>query len=56
MSGPVHTVFTVTGTFTDGLNSTMHVRLTEFPLVIIPGGLLVTVTVGVGTRNKKKSC
>ena len=30
-SGPVHTVLTRTGTFTDGLNSTVQVRVTSDP-------------------------
>ena len=53
-SGPVHTVFTVTGTSTDESNTTVQVRVT----VAIPTGLtangldwsLVTVTeLGAGT-------
>ena len=53
LSGPVHTVFTVTGTSTDGLNSTVQVRVTSLPTVMIPGGLLVTLTVGVGTTQRE---
>ena len=30
-AGPVHIVFTVTGTSTDGLNSTVQVRVTSDP-------------------------
>ena len=52
-AGPVHTVFTVTGTSTDGLNSTVQVRVTELPAVMTPDGLLVMLTVGVGTTETK---
>ena len=50
-SGPVHTVFTVTGTSTAGLNSTVHVKVTSDPtgrmgLVL----LLVTITDKAGTE------
>ena len=48
----LHVVFTVTETPTDGLNSTVQVRVTELPAVIIPGGLLVMLTVGVGTSHR----
>ena len=54
-AGPVHTVFTVTGTSTDGLNSTVQVRMTELPTVMMPDGLLVILTVGVGTKPKENS-
>ena len=48
-AGPLHTVSTATGTSTDGLNSTVHVRLGEDPAIIVPtGGVTVTV-VGAGT-------
>lgn len=43
-AGPVHTVFTVTGTSTAGLNSTVQVRLGEEPTIIVPTGV-VTITV-----------
>ena len=51
-AGPVNTVFTVIGTSTDGLNSTfvLQVRVTDLPTVMIPGGLLMTATAGVGTE------
>ena len=53
-AGPVHTMFTVTGTSTAGLNSTVQVRLTLDP--IGRTGLtrsLVTVTeTGSGTISK----
>ena len=45
-SGPVHTVFTVTETFTAELNTTVQVRVTVDPTAIV---LLLMVTVGVGT-------
>ena len=53
-AGPVHTVFKVIGTSTDGLNSTVtvQVRVTVDPMVIIPVGLLVMLTVGVGTKQR----
>ena len=55
LSGPVHTVFTVTGTSTDGLNSTVQVRVTlADPIGRTANGLawsLVTLTeVGAGTK------
>ena len=50
LSGPVHTVFTVTGTSTDGSNTTAQVRVRELPAVMIPVGLLVTVILGAGTK------
>ena len=49
ISGPVHTVFTVTGTSPNGLNSTVQVRVTELPTVMMPVGSLVILTVGKGT-------
>ena len=54
-AGPLHTVSTVTGTSTDGLNSTVQVRLGEDPAIIIPtGGVRVTVTdVGAGTEERQ---
>ena len=53
-AGPVHTVFKVTGTSTDGLNSTVtvQIRVTVDPMVIIPVGLLVMLMVGVGTKQR----
>ena len=56
-AGPVHTVFTVTGTSTDELNSTVQVRATSVPAVMIPGGLLVILTfegVGTGEGERKR--
>ena len=50
--GEVHTMFTVTGTFTAVLNSTVQVRLEEDPAIIMPGGITLTV-VGVGTEERK---
>ena len=52
-AGPVHSVFTVTGTSTDGLNSTVHVRVTEPRGGMTLVGLLVIMRVGEGTREKK---
>ena len=51
LSGPVHTVFTVTGTSTIGLEliPTVQIRETELPLAMNPFRLLVAVTIGVGT-------
>ena len=40
-AGPVHTVFTVTGTSTAGLNITVQVRVTADPTAMV---LLVIVT------------
>ena len=53
-SGPVHTVFTVTGTSTDGLNSTVQVKITELPAVMAEG-MLVMLTVRDGTGEEKSS-
>ena len=50
--GPVHTVFTVTGTSTDVLNSTVQVKITEPPTVMVDG-LLAMSTVGVGTESEQ---
>ena len=50
-AGPVHTVVTVTGTSTVGLNSTLQVRVTADPTAMVP---LVMVTVGVGTRGEEE--
>ena len=52
-AGPVHSVFTVTGTSTDESNTTVHVRMTELPGGMTPVGLLVILRVGEGTREKK---
>ena len=53
LAGPVHTVFTVTGTSTDALNTTVQVRVTVAPIGLTANGLewsLVTLTdVGAGT-------
>ena len=45
---------TVTRTFTDGLNTSVQVRVTEVPTVMMPGGLLSILTVGHGTRHEKR--
>ena len=48
-AGPVHTVFTVTGTSTAGLNSTVQVRLGEDPAIIVSTGGETSTVVGAGT-------
>ena len=48
-AGPLHIVSTVTGTSTDGLNSTVQVRLGEDPAIIVPSGGVTVTTVGAGT-------
>ena len=50
-AGPVHTVFTVTGTFTAELNSTVQVRLGEDPAIIASTGGVTTTKVGAGTEG-----
>ena len=52
-AGPVHTVFTVTGISTDGLNSTVQVRVTEPPTTMVPAWLLVILTAGDGTAREE---
>ena len=48
-AGPLHTVSTVTGTSTDGLNSTVQVRLGEDPaIIVLEGGVSITA-IGDGT-------
>jgi hypothetical protein len=47
-SGPVHSVFTVTGTSTAGLNSTVQVRVILAP-AITPSGAMIVTAVGAGT-------
>ena len=52
-AGPLHTVSTVTGTSTDGLSSTVQVRLGEDPAIIVPsGGVTVTLKVA-GTEERQ---
>ena len=52
-AGPLHTVSTVTGTSTDGLNSTVQVRLGEDPAIIVPTeGVTVTLD-GAGTEERQ---
>ena len=48
-AGPVHTVFTITGTFTAGLNSTVQVRLGEDPAIIVSTDRVTITEVGAGT-------
>ena len=50
-SGPLHIVFTVTGTSTARLSSTVQVRLSDLDPAITPstGGVTVTV-LGAGTE------
>ena len=51
-AGEVHSVVTVTGTFTAGLNSTVQVRLGEDPAIIIPIGAVTVTSVGAVTEEK----
>ena len=57
-SGPPHSILTVSGIFTDGpvFNSTVQVRVTVEPTVMIPAaaGLLVILTLGAGTKNAER--
>ena len=48
-AGPVHTVFTATGTSTAGLNSTVQVRLGDDPAIIVFIGGETSTVVGAGT-------
>ena len=50
-AGPVHSVFTVTGTFTAGFNSTMQVRVTVDPMgwIGLDGLGTIVTDEGVGT-------
>ena len=50
--GPVHIVFTVTGTSTAGVNSTVQVRVTLEP-AITPTGAVTVTAVGAGTEERK---
>ena len=50
--GPVHSVFTVTGTSTAGLNSTTQVRVTLDPAITLTGAVTVTAE-GAGTEGRK---
>ena len=53
IAGELHTVlFTVTGTSTGVLNSTVQVWMEEDP-AIIPGGVTLTA-VGAGTEERKE--
>ena len=47
-AGPVHTVFTVTGTSTAEPKSTVQVRLGEEPANIVPTGAVIITEVGAG--------
>ena len=49
-AGPVHSVLTVTGTSTAGLNSTAQVRVTLAP-AITPSGAVTVTAVGAGTEG-----
>ena len=53
ISGPVHTVVTVTGIFTARLNSTVQVRLGEDPAIMVPIGGGTITEVGAGTEGRK---
>ena len=53
-SGPVHTMFTVAGTSTAGLNSTVQVRVTSDPISCMGiTGLLEIITTGIGTGIRR---
>ena len=53
-SGPVHTVLTVTGTSTAGLNSTVHVRTVKDPTIMeLSKSLITLTTLGSGTGKQK---
>ena len=52
-AGPLHTVSTVTGTSTDGLNSTVQVRLGEDPAIVVPSGGVAVTVVGPGTEVRQ---
>ena len=57
--GPLYSVFTVTGTSTTGLNSTVHVRVTADPIgrMGLTGSLVRTIETGFGTRIEiNKNC
>ena len=56
-AGPVHTVFTVTGTSTAGLNSTVHVRVTlgnTKGCMGLTGSLVIVTEFGGGTGEQRK--
>ena len=52
--GPVHSVFTVTGTSTAGLNSTVQVRVTLDPAITAGGAVTVTAA-GAGTKGRQNT-
>ena len=49
-TGPVHSVVTVTGTSTNGLSSTVQIRVMEDPTIGTTEGVTVTL-VGAGTKT-----
>ena len=53
--GPVHTVFTVTGTSTVELNSTVQVRVTSDPTgrIGLTRSLEMATTIGLGTEIRR---
>lgn len=53
--GPVHTMFTVTGISTTGLNSTSQVKVTSDPTGRMGFGLLLVTSTedGAGTEGAK---
>ena len=52
LSGPLHSVVTLTGTSTAGFNSTVQVRLEDLdPAIIIPAGGVTVTAVGAGTEG-----
>ena len=50
--GPVHSVLTVTGISTAGLNSTAQVRVTLVPAITSSGAVTVTA-LGAGTEGRE---
>ena len=50
-AGPVHTVFTVTGTSTAGLNFTVQLRLEDDPAIIVASTGEMTAELGGGTEK-----
>ena len=51
-SGPVHSVFTVTGISTAGLNFIAQVRVTLDPAITLSGAVTVTA-IGAGTEGRE---
>ena len=51
-AGPVHSVITVTGTSTNGLSSTVQLRLMVDSIIGTTGGPTITL-VGAGTKYQR---